>query len=52
VATLLPSVFFLLGLLTLDQVKLWTLVATVIWFVVTPLWMGRERGQLAPTSDK
>jgi hypothetical protein len=50
-ASLLPSVLFLIGQMTLDQVKLWTLVATVVWFVVTPLWMGREHGELAPAAQ-
>ena len=39
--TLLPSVMFLGGVLELDQVKTVMLVATVVWFVCTPVWMGR-----------
>jgi hypothetical protein len=41
--TVVPSVLFLAGRITLDQSKWWLLVATIAWFVVTPLWMGRER---------
>jgi hypothetical protein len=41
-ATVLPSLLFLGGLLELDQVKTMMLIATVIWFVFTPLWMGRR----------
>ena len=40
-ATVLPSVLFLGGKLDLDQTKMSMLVATVAWFVVTPMWMGR-----------
>jgi len=40
--TLLPAVLFYLGKLDLDQVKLSMLVATVVWFLATSLWMGRE----------
>jgi hypothetical protein len=40
-ATILPSVVFLANQLTLDQTKWVMLAATVVWFVVTPLWMGR-----------
>ena len=34
-----PSVMFLAGRMELDRVKLVMLVATVVWFVATPLWM-------------
>jgi hypothetical protein len=27
---------------TLDTVKLGMLVCTIVWFVTTPLWMGRK----------
>ena len=40
--TILPSVVFLSGKVDLDHVKVAMLVATVVWFVVTPLWMGRK----------
>ena len=39
--TLLPSVMFLGGVLELDKVKTVMLVATMVWFVCTPVWMGR-----------
>ncbi len=41
--TILPAVLFFAGRLELDQVKVWMLAATVVWFVATPLWMERER---------
>ena len=41
--TILPSVLFLAGRITLDESKWWLLAATIVWFVVTPLWMGREK---------
>ena len=41
-ATVVPSALFLAGTVQLEQVKMLMLVATVVWFVVTPLWMGRE----------
>lgn len=37
-----PPVLFLAGRMDLDQQKLWMLIATIVWFVATPLWMGRE----------
>lgn len=43
IATLVPAGLYLAGRLNLDQTKLWTMVATVVWFVATPLWMGRRR---------
>jgi hypothetical protein len=30
------------GTMTHDGVKTVTLVATVLWFAATPLWMGRR----------
>jgi hypothetical protein len=41
VATIVPSVLFLAGQMTLDQSKWALLAATVLWFVAAPLWMGR-----------
>lgn len=41
-ATILPSIFFLAGDVSLEQSKWMLLLATIGWFVVTPLWMGRE----------
>ena len=42
-ATLLPSVLFFWDKITLDQLKTAMLVSMVLWFVVTPLWMGRQQ---------
>lgn len=42
VGTILPSVLYLFGVLSLDSCKWMMLCATVAWFVATPLWMGRE----------
>ena len=40
-----PSVLFLAGKLSsLDQVKRIMLTATILWFIVTPLWMWEENG--------
>ena len=41
VGTLVPSIAYLAGGLTLDAVKTWMLVSTVLWFVTVPLWMDR-----------
>ncbi|MCA9234901.1 MAG: hypothetical protein KDA44_05495 [Planctomycetales bacterium] len=38
-----PPTAFLAGRMELDAMKIWMLVATVTWFIVTPLWMGREK---------
>ncbi len=45
--TVVPSVMFLMGTVELDSVKLLMLIATVVWFVVTPFWMGREKVEKA-----
>lgn len=41
-ATIGPSVAYFLGAIDLDRMKLAMLIATVVWFVVTPSWMGRR----------
>lgn len=41
-ATIAPPVMFLVSGGSLDAVKVWMLGATVVWFVVTPLWMERD----------
>jgi hypothetical protein len=40
ICTILPSVAYLNGALSLDAMKWAMLAATIVWFLVTPLWMG------------
>ncbi len=40
--TILPAGMFVAGRMDLDTVKLWMLVATVVWFVATPVWMKQQ----------
>lgn len=40
--TVLPSCLFVANSMELDSVKTAMLVATVVWFVATPLWMQRN----------
>jgi hypothetical protein len=41
--TILPSVLYLAGRIDIAPSKWWLLAATIVWFVVTPLWMGRPK---------
>jgi hypothetical protein len=41
--TIVPAFMFFHGTIDITQMKLWMLVATVAWFVATPLWMGRDK---------
>lgn len=43
VLTVAPSIMFLNGSVDLDKAKLLMLIATVAWFVVTPLWMNKSK---------
>jgi hypothetical protein len=43
VATLLPSLLFLAGSIDLATCSGLMLAATLVWFAVTPFWMGREK---------
>ena len=40
--TIVPPLLFVKDQITLDQSKLWMLVATVVWFASAPLWMDRR----------
>lgn len=42
IVTIAPAVMFLGGSLSLDQTKVAMLAGTIVWFVVTPTWMGRS----------
>lgn len=44
VATLLLAVLFFADQLTLVTTQTGLLIATITWFVATPLWMGRPSG--------
>jgi hypothetical protein len=39
--TIVPPVLFFYGHMDLDATKQWMLVATIAWFVATPIWMDR-----------
>jgi hypothetical protein len=41
VLTIGPPVLFFAGQMDLEATKRWMLVATVAWFVATPVWMDR-----------
>jgi purine-cytosine permease-like protein len=41
-ATIAPAFLFLAGSIDLEQTKLFTALATLVWFIATPLWMGRR----------
>lgn len=43
IGTILPAVLFFADRVTLDQTKLWMLIATIVWFVAAPFWMREER---------
>jgi len=42
-ATLAAPILFFATHLTLDQTKWAMLVATIVWFAVTPFWMGHPK---------
>lgn len=42
VATIGPSVLYFIGVVEHSMVLTTSLLGTIVWFVATPLWMGRE----------
>ena len=47
--TIVPCLLFMSETLSLDTAKWTALAGTIIWFAVTPLWMGRS---LVPDADQ
>ncbi len=41
-ASIVPSVLYFTGTIGHDAVKWTALAGTVVWFVATPMWMGRK----------
>lgn len=50
VVLILPSILFLAGRIELPTVKLWMLVATIVWFVTATPIMWKEKEQ--PAEDE
>jgi hypothetical protein len=46
-ATILPSFIYFFDGISLETVKAVMLIATVVWFIATPMWMGRVPAQKA-----
>jgi hypothetical protein len=44
VGTIAPPMLLFAGIVPLDQMKGWMLVATLAWFGATPVWMDRRGG--------
>jgi len=40
--TVIPSIVYFSGNMDLDRVKWLLVLATVVWFVVTPFWMDKK----------
>ena len=41
--TILPSILYYTGQLDMSQLNKAMLIATILWFVATSMWMGREK---------
>jgi hypothetical protein len=41
-ATIVPSLLYFSGTMEHEMVKWIALLGTIVWFIATPLWMGRE----------
>ena len=48
--TILPALLYLLTVLDGPPMKWAMLLATLVWFGVTPWWMGREHGAAAAST--
>jgi hypothetical protein len=41
-ATAAPCLLFYFNAIDLNAMKTITLIGTLVWFIATPIWMGRE----------
>lgn len=41
-AIILPCLMYFTAMMGHDAVKVSALIGTIVWFIATPLWMGRE----------
>jgi hypothetical protein len=41
-STIVPSLLYFMGMIGHDVVKLAAIVGSLVWFLATPMWMGRE----------
>ena len=41
-ATVIPAYLFWMGIMDLNTVKWIMFLATIVWFVATPVWMERK----------
>lgn len=48
--TLLPGILYLTGTIDHGMVKWLALLGTIVWFAVTPFWMGRSEETLEDNS--
>ena len=51
-AIVVASLLYFTGVFEHNTAKLIALLATIIWFIVTPLWMGRDRGKRVPNTQE
>ncbi len=41
-ATIVPGILFIVGAMSHSAVTSTALIGTILWFIATPMWMGRE----------
>jgi len=51
-AVVVPSCLYFTGTLEHNAAKWAALLATILWFAVTPLWMGRAREDALPATQE
>jgi hypothetical protein len=43
VVTVAPSLLYFSGMISIESMKWIALAGTIVWFVSTPTWMGRDK---------
>ena len=41
-ATIVPSLLYVAGMIGHEPVKWLALLGTIVWFIATPMWVGRK----------
>lgn len=51
-AIVVASILYFSGVFEHNTAKWIALLATILWFIVTPLWMGRAHRKRVPTTQE
>jgi hypothetical protein len=52
ILTIMPPVFFFLGKIEIDSMKLWMGIGMVVWMVTAPFWINKKQEDGRPEKEE